>query len=196
MLVERQAMPSDTLSTHVLWPDGVAAIDRIGVLERVLETGAPPAHGFRLCHGDESIATRLIPLDGYDDLLCVRRPCLDGILWETAASTPGVTSIDRTPVTRISERDGEVSGVVIDGAPVEADLVIGADGRGSLVAAAVGAVERDIVPAGRDWYDGYFEGATPPGPPELTESDTETDMVGAMPTNSGLLYGRLRRLRR
>ena len=187
LLVERQAMPSDTLSTHVLWPDGVEALDRLGVLERVLATGAPKAHGFRLCRGEESIATRLIPLDSYDYLLCVRRYELDGILWEAAASTPGVTALDWTNVTGVYERNGRVAGVEIDGRTVGAELVIGADGRGSLVARSVGAVERDIVPAGRYWYYGYFVDAPPPEPAELTESDTETDMVGAMPTSDGLL---------
>ncbi|HYI16903.1 MAG TPA: NAD(P)/FAD-dependent oxidoreductase, partial [Thermomicrobiales bacterium] len=187
LLVERQAMPSDTLSTHVLWPDGIAALDRLGVLERVLATGAPKAHGFRLCHGEDSIATQLIPLDGYDYLLCVRRQYLDGILWEVAANTPGVTALDRTNVSGIRERDGQVIGVEIGDHSVDADLVIGADGRGSIVARSASAVERDIVPAGRYWYYGYFAGATPPDPAELTESDTETDMVGAIPTNDGLL---------
>lgn len=187
LLVERQAMPSDTLSTHVLWPDGVATLDRLGLLDRVLETGAPKARHFRLCHGDESLATSLIPLDGYDYLLCVRRQYLDGILWEAATETPGVTALDRTVVTSLVERDGRVAGVEIDGNEVAADLIVGADGRGSLVAQLVGAVERDVVPPGRYWYYGYFEGAAPPDPPELTESDTETDMVGAMPTNDGLL---------
>ena len=104
LLVERQVMPSDTLSTHVIWPDGVAALDRLGVLEQVLATGAPKAHGFRLCHGEDSIATQLIPLDGYDYLLCVRRQDLDGIIWDAAARTPGVTALDRTNVTGIRER--------------------------------------------------------------------------------------------
>ena len=70
---------------------------------------------------------------------------------------------------------------------IDADLVVGADGRGSIVARSVGAVERDVVPAGRYWYYGYFANATPPNPSELTESDTETDMVGAMQTSDGLL---------
>jgi len=191
LLVERQGMPSDTLSTHVLWPDGVAAIERLGLLERMLDTGAPKARGFRLCHGEESIATQLLPVDGYDYLLCVRRLYLDGILWETAANTPGVTALDRTTVTRVNDRDGRVVGVDLDGSAcsgtVASELVIGADGRGSIVAKAGGAFERDVVPPGRYWYYGYFEGATPPEPAELTESDTETDMVGAIQTNDGLL---------
>ncbi len=187
LLAERQAMPSDTLSTHVLWPDGIAALGRLGVLEQMLATGAPKAHGFRLCHGEDSLATRLIPLDGYDYLLCVRRQYLDGILWEAAAGTPGVTALDRTNVTGIRQRDGKVVGVELGDHSIDADLVIGADGRGSVVARTTGAVERDIVPAGRYWYYGYFAGATPPDPPELTQSTTETDMAVAMPTNGDLL---------
>ncbi|HUG15759.1 MAG TPA: NAD(P)/FAD-dependent oxidoreductase [Thermomicrobiales bacterium] len=194
LLLERDRMPSDTLSTHVIWPDGLAALDRLGLLEHVLATGAPLAHHFRLCRGVESIETALIPYDDagrFDALLCVRRHLLDGILWDAAASTPGVEVRDRTTARRLRWEGKRVVGVEISGPAgdetVDASLVVGADGRGSLVARQVGAVERDIVPAGRYWYYGYFEGARLPDPPALLESDTETDTVVAMATNDGLL---------
>lgn len=194
ILQERDRMPSDTLSTHVIWPDGLAALERLGALERVLATGAPPARHFRLCRGVECVETTLIPFDDagrFDYLLCPRRNALDGILWDMAASTPGVVARDRTSARRLRWDGGRVTGVDISGPDgdesIDATLVIGADGRNSLVARQVGAEERDVVPAGRYWYYGYFENARLPDPPALIESDTERDTVVAMPTNGGLL---------
>jgi 2-polyprenyl-6-methoxyphenol hydroxylase-like FAD-dependent oxidoreductase len=191
LLVERQEMPSDTLSTHVVWPDGLAALRRLGLLERVLASGAPPARHFRLCRGDDELLTGIIPFDGIGEVLCVRRVVLDGILWEAAANTPGVDVCDRTTTTGLRWDDGRVVGVNLHGPEgergVSTALVIGADGRNSLVAREVGAVEEDVVPPGRYWYYGYFSDADLPGPVALTESDSERDTVVTMPTNDGLL---------
>ena len=187
LLVERSAMPSDTLSTHVLWPDGIAALGRLGVLGRVLATGAPPARHFRLVRGENEVLTEIVPFDGIDYLLCVRRLELDGILWAAASATPGVDAFDRTAVRHLLRRDGRVHGVMLAGdRPVEAELVVAADGRNSAIARQVGAVEENVVTPGRYWYYAYFRDAAPPGPVALTESDTERDSVMTMPMNAGL----------
>lgn len=196
LLVERAAMPSGTLSTHVLWPDGIAALGRLGLLDAVLATGAPPARHFRLARGEDEVLAEITPFDGIDFLLCVRRLELDGLLWAAAAATPGVDAVDRTSVRRLLREGGRVNGVELRGLAgdqsVAADLVVGADGRNSLVAREAGAVECNVVEPGRYWYYAYFRDAAPPGPVALTQSDTERDMVATMPMNAGLqmvIYG-------
>ena len=42
LLVDRATFPSDTVSTHLIHPPGVAALDRGSGLERVVQTGCPP----------------------------------------------------------------------------------------------------------------------------------------------------------
>ena len=42
LLVDKATFPSDTLSTHILWPHGAAIMDRWGLLERLAATGCPP----------------------------------------------------------------------------------------------------------------------------------------------------------
>jgi len=190
LLVERAAMPSDTLSTHVLWPDGIAALGRLNLLDAVLATGAPPAHHFRLIRGDDEVLTEIVPFDGIDYTLCVRRLELDGILWDAASATAGVDAHDRTTALRL-RRDGDrVTGVDLRGPngerSVSASIVIGADGRNSLVAREVGATESNVVEPGRYWYYTYFRDAAPPGPIALTQSDAERDMIATMPLNDGL----------
>lgn len=190
LLVERATMPSDTLSTHVLWPDGIAALGRLGLLDRVLATGAPPGHHFRLVRGEDEVLAKIAPFDGIDYLLCVRRLELDGILWNAATATPGVDAADRTTVRRLLHDGEHVRGVALRGPGGEreigAGLVVGADGRNSLVARRAGAVEANVVEPGRYWYYAYFRDAEPPGPTALTQSDAEQDMVATMPMNAGL----------
>ena len=196
LLVERQKMPSDTISTHVLWPDGLSALRRLGALDRALATGAPPTHHFRLCRGMDTLETPLTPFEGIDYFLCVRRHDLDGILFDVALDTPGVDAFDETRFTELIWENGRVSGARLASVhgeyAISAGLVIGADGRDSAVAKAAGASEDDVVEPGRYWYYGYFSNSSEPEPRALTQSETETDTVATMLTSNGLrmvIYG-------
>src|ERR1700730_7150674 len=51
-LLDRARFPSDTLSTHVIQPCGVAILDRLGVLQAVLRAGAVPLTAFTLVADD------------------------------------------------------------------------------------------------------------------------------------------------
>jgi 2-polyprenyl-6-methoxyphenol hydroxylase-like FAD-dependent oxidoreductase len=196
LLVERDAMPCDTLSTHLLWPDGVAALGRLGVLERVVASGAPVGTHFHKFNGEEQVTAELIPFEGENRLMCPRREILDGILFERAAATHGVDAYDRTRLTGLRWEGDRVAGVEITGPDgthsITTQLVVGADGRYSFVARSVGAREHDVLPPGRYWYYGYFRNARPPEPTGFFTSTTETDMIGSMATHDGLqmvLYG-------
>ncbi|MFW6074391.1 MAG: FAD-dependent oxidoreductase [Chloroflexota bacterium] len=197
LLIERAEMPSDTLSTHFLWPDGVAALQRLNVLDDVLASGAPKIPHFQRWEGDQRLVADLVEIDGIDYGICPRRTVLDGILFEHAMEQPGVDAYDRTTMNHLILKDGRVTGLNItdqDGRTlnVQTELVVGADGRNSRVAAEVEADEGQVAPAGRYWYYAYFSGATPPEPTAFIISATETDFVGTAPTNDGLqmvLYG-------
>src|SRR5688500_12770128 len=41
LVVDKAAFPSDTISTHLIHPPGVAALQRWGLLDRVVATGCP-----------------------------------------------------------------------------------------------------------------------------------------------------------
>src|SRR3954468_64865 len=47
LLLDRASFPSDTLSTHVIHAPGVAALQRWGLLDRVLASGCPAIAGYR-----------------------------------------------------------------------------------------------------------------------------------------------------
>ena len=197
LLIERAMLPSDTLSTHYLWPDGTAALKRLGLLDEVLASGAPEIRHFQSWDGENRLVADLVDIDGVDFGICPRRTVLDGLMFERAAAQPGVDAFEQTRMIRLL-RDGErVVGVELehDGTPkrVSCDLVIGADGRNSRVARDAGAEKLDVMPAGRYWYYGYFSGATPPDPADsFIVSSAERDFIGSAPTNDGLqmvLYG-------
>ena len=42
LLVDKATFPSDTISTHILWPHGAEILRRWGLLQRLAATGVPP----------------------------------------------------------------------------------------------------------------------------------------------------------
>lgn len=42
LLVDKVTFPSDTISTHILWPHGAEIMGRWGLLDRLAATGCPP----------------------------------------------------------------------------------------------------------------------------------------------------------
>ena len=67
LVVDRATFPSDTVSTHVVHPLGVAALARGGLVDRLVATGCPPIHSTTRCRplhvrvaGHERRARRLL----------------------------------------------------------------------------------------------------------------------------------------
>ena len=45
LLVDKATFPSDTISTHLVWPHGAEALGRWGLLDRLEQTNLPPSAG-------------------------------------------------------------------------------------------------------------------------------------------------------
>lgn len=90
----------------------------------------------------------------------------------------------RCRVTGVRRSGGRVIGVDTAGGPLDAVLVVGADGRGSVVAESVGARKYLVKPAGRIPVWGYF--ATGPHEPRLRIARKGNLAFLASPTDSGL----------
>ena len=144
LVVERARRGADTVSTHALMRGGVLQLHRWGLLDRVAATGAPPVRRVTFHYGHDSMPVTLKPYAGVDALYPPRRTVLDALL-VGAAEEAGVRfgfGLAMTDVAR--DRAGRVVGVVVRdhlGATCteRAGLVVGADGRTSLVARQVGA---------------------------------------------------------
>ena len=162
VMLDKTSFPADTISTHLLWPAGVAELARVGALERVRALGAPEMPEAFASGAGIDLQGRFSPVDGYDYALCVRRPGLDQALIDTA-TTAGAELRERVRVVDLLREGDRVAGVRYadrDGEEhdLRASLVVGADGRRSTVASLVGTTEPYRANANeRACYYAYFD---------------------------------------
>jgi 2-polyprenyl-6-methoxyphenol hydroxylase-like FAD-dependent oxidoreductase len=140
LVVDRATFPSDTVSTHLIHPPGVASLKRWGLLDRLTATGCPPIDRYTFDFGPLTLAGA--PGTDYSPFAYApRRTVLDKLLVD-AAGEAGAEVREAFTVEEILVEDGRVTGVRgrgPGGSPVaeRARVVVGADGRNSAVAKAV-----------------------------------------------------------
>lgn len=142
LLADRASFPSDTISTHVVHPLAAAALARWGLLERLVATGCPAIDTYAFDFGPFTIAGAP-GAPNAPVAYCPRRTILDALLVEAAAEA-GAEVRTGFGVDEILVEDGRVIGVRGSSAgganaSAHARIVIGADGRNSIVAQATGA---------------------------------------------------------
>ena len=148
-LLDKAAFPRPKICGEYLSPEAARVLDRLGVLKAVDAAGAQPLSGMRIIAPDGTVLDGTYPTSGpwrgyRDHALAIRREVFDRILLERARALP-VDVRERHRVTGLLVEGGLVRGVKAesaDGAPVElrSRLVVGADGRASVVAHALGLV--------------------------------------------------------
>jgi 2-polyprenyl-6-methoxyphenol hydroxylase-like FAD-dependent oxidoreductase len=161
LVVDKATFPSDTVSTHLVHAPGVTALKRWGLLDRLAATGCPPIHTYSFDFGPFTIsgspATDEAPV-AYGP----RRTVLDKLLVD-AASEAGAEVREAFTVEDVVTKDGRVTGLrghdkngktVTETAPV----VIGADGRHSLVAKTCKPEQYNEKPQLLMSYYTYFSG--------------------------------------
>src|SRR3954471_24275765 len=141
LLVDKASFPSDTMSTHHVHPPGLAALRRWNLLERLEATGCPPVDTYSFDFGPLTIAGSPQPIDGIAHGYCPRRTILDQLLVDAAVEA-GAELREGFAVDELLTDDGRVTGIrghARGGAAVtdEARVVVGADGKHSLVAKTV-----------------------------------------------------------
>jgi 2-polyprenyl-6-methoxyphenol hydroxylase-like FAD-dependent oxidoreductase len=141
--VDRAAFPSDTISSHQLQVPGTALLQNWGLLGRLASAGTPPVCRVRFDADGVVIDGQFPAHEGADALYSPRRTLLDSLLAE-AAREAGAEIRENFRVTELVTSDGRVMGIrgSARGLPIvteTASLVIGADGKRSLVARAVDA---------------------------------------------------------
>jgi 2-polyprenyl-6-methoxyphenol hydroxylase-like FAD-dependent oxidoreductase len=184
LVVDRATFPSDTQSTHLVHAPGVAALRRWGVLDEIIATGCPAIEHYTFDFGPIAITgTQRAADDGGRTSYAPRRTVLDKILVDAAARA-GAEVREGYVVDEIVVEDGIVAGVRgRDGEVVRARVVVGADGAGSRVAAAVrpaGYNEKPVLQGGA--YT-YFSGLPMEGMETVIRPDRGW---AAFPTNDGL----------
>jgi 2-polyprenyl-6-methoxyphenol hydroxylase-like FAD-dependent oxidoreductase len=161
LLVDRATFPSDTVSTHLVHPPGIASLREWGLLDRVTATGCPPIDTYAFDFGAFTVSgapgTAETPV-AYGP----RRTVLDQILVEAAVAA-GAEVRERFTVDELVFTDGVANGVRGRAAGGErvtehARAVIGADGRHSLVAKAVRPEQYHEKPQLLCGYYAYWSG--------------------------------------
>jgi 2-polyprenyl-6-methoxyphenol hydroxylase-like FAD-dependent oxidoreductase len=161
LLVDRATFPSDTVSTHLIHPPGVAALRRWGLLDRVLATGCPPIDTYAFDFGPFTLTGS----PGVGDLrfaLAPRRTVLDMVLLDAAAEA-GAEVRQGFSVDGLVDEDGRVAGIRGHGrggpaVTERARVVVGADGWRSVVADAVSAPRYHEKPRLLALYYSYWSG--------------------------------------
>ncbi|AGC48497.1 Monooxygenase, FAD-binding protein [Myxococcus stipitatus DSM 14675] len=133
VVLERAAFPADKACGEGLMPTGLAALERLGALSHLDRADSAPFVGIRYVQEDGSTAEGLLPGPGG---LGVRRVALAKALVSRAREV-GVELRERTQV--LSHRRGETA-VTLETAegPVEARMLVAADGLGSPLRRAEG----------------------------------------------------------
>jgi len=196
LLVDRAAFPSPTLSTHYFrGARGVAVLRQLGVLDAVLALGCPPLT-CQYNYLDGAAKSAINPPQEPGEVgycLSVRRDALDALLIRRAGACPSVEVLEGTRATALLREGGRVIGATLatpDGErSVRARIVVGADGRHSFVARAVGAPVAESEPAYRALYYRYVRGFPGPGGgapdgPEFSRFDDEVAYV--FPSDDGV----------
>ncbi|MBT3372000.1 MAG: NAD(P)/FAD-dependent oxidoreductase [Rhodospirillaceae bacterium] len=185
LLVDRQQYGSDVVSTHALMRAGVLQLARWGVLGEVMAAGTPAVTQTAFHYGDQAVQVNIKPEHGVEYLCAPRRTVLDRVLVD-AAKEAGVDVRHGVTLTNLQfALDGQVTGVHLKDASgkvatVRAGVVIGADGRQSVVARRAGARTYVQGPESSGYVYGYFEGLANDGYHWYFEDGTA---AGVIPTN-------------
>jgi 2-polyprenyl-6-methoxyphenol hydroxylase-like FAD-dependent oxidoreductase len=187
LAVDRARFPSDTLSTHQIQVPGVALLNRWGILDQVVAAGTPATRRIRLDTGDVLLEGRFPAYRGVDALYSPRRTILDSTIVD-AGRAAGAEVREGFTVDGLVWERGRVAGIHGrergGGAVTEkAGLVVGADGKRSMVATAVAARHYRQRPPSTFASYTYWSGVAAPAG-ELYQRPRRA--VAVFPTNDDL----------
>lgn len=195
LAVDRARFPSDTLSTHQIQLPGGALLRRWGLLDAL---SGPAARQVRFDAGSAVLSGHYPSYDGVDAVYSPRRTRLDALMVEAArragaevregfavsallfgrsGAVAGIRGSSRLPG---SSRSGGSSGAAED---IHASVVVGADGKHSLVAKAAGAREYNAHPSMAAACYAYYSDLPVEGGEVYARPDR---MAGLWPTDDGL----------
>ena len=189
LLVDKATFPSDTMSTHLAHPPAVAALDRWGILDKLEATNCPPITRYSFDFGPVTVAGTPHAANGTDRAYCPRRIVLDALLVDAAAAA-GAEVREAFTVEEVLVEDGRVTGIRGhakggDSVTERAKVVIGADGRHSLVAKAVDPERYNEVPALAPAYYAYWSDLPTEGFDTYIRAESGRGWA-AIPTHDGL----------
>ncbi|HJN78318.1 MAG TPA: NAD(P)/FAD-dependent oxidoreductase [Myxococcota bacterium] len=186
LVLDRAAFPRDKVCGEGLMPHGVAALEALGLRERLVQAGAQPFFGIAYHDGARRAEGRFPEVQGFDHGLALRRLHMDPIFQEAAASRAEVRLHTEVEVTGFHV---EEDGVRVESAmgTLEARALVGADGLNSMIRRKLGL---RMSPAGRPRYGArlHLQLAAGRAGPELVEVHLgEGSEVYLTPVGEGLV---------
>lgn len=144
LAIDRVRFPSDTISTHFMWPRTTSFLANWHLLDPLAATGCPPIDRVTADYGAVAVTGRPSAVDGTEIMYSPRRTVLDLLLVDAARAAGAETREavtfrdlirdgDRVVGTRCEDRNGRIT-------EERARLVVGADGLWSSVARSAGAI--------------------------------------------------------
>jgi len=187
LVVDKQALGSDRISTHAVMRGGVLQLHRWGLLPKIRAAGTPPITRTTFHYAGETVVIDIRPDHGVDYLCAPRRTVLDRILAEAASDAGADIRHNVSLGGLVKGQDSRITGAILRDPvsgpiAIQAGIVIGADGRQSTVARQVGA---ETYAVGRH-YAGvaycYFDGLRDQGSRWFFRPGAS---AGVVPTNNG-----------
>jgi flavin-dependent dehydrogenase len=188
LLVDRATFPSEIPHGHLIRKLGTKRLADWGLLDRVLATNCPPVTSWTTDFGDFRLVGSDLGVEGVPMSVGPRRSRLDQVLIEAAVDAGVELRVGFAVHDLIAEGD-RITGIrgrdVAGGSTLteQAAVVIGADGRNSLVARTVDAPAYEMVPTLSCWYFSYWSGVEDHGL-ELIVRNRRA--IFAFPTNDEL----------
>jgi menaquinone-9 beta-reductase len=163
--VDKAVFPSPTMSTHVIYPNTIARLEDLGVLDEVMSHRPPPLYTSWHHEGRMFVAPHT-PVRGRDWALCIRRITLDDILVRKAKAEGArvLEGVRAAEFLGSGTQDDPLRGLIaVDSEGrrmrIEADLVIGADGVNSAVSRHLALAREKVMPTETMLYYAYWTGA-------------------------------------
>lgn len=159
LLVDRDSFPSDTMSTSYMQMDAILRMRRWGLYDRLVDAGTPAYAFLNVAIGPMELQTAMEPVQTH----APRRFVLDQILLDGAREA-GAEVRERCSVQEVlKDGDGRVTGVrlQVDGSQSvveESQVLVGADGRNSVVARAVEPPQSHYHEGLTSGYYGIYSG--------------------------------------
>jgi geranylgeranyl reductase family protein len=135
LLLDRARFPRDKVCGESVSPEAWRLLEGLGIAERVRALAPQPLLGMTLTSPDGTRFSGRYP-EGRQGF-ALRRERLDAALVQ-AARAAGVEVREGVRALELVRRDGRVAGVRCEAGELQARLVIGADGRDSVVARGLG----------------------------------------------------------
>jgi len=159
LVVDRDTFPSETVSTHLIYPNTLARLEQLGVLDSLRAAHEVPLLESRIIGLGHEIVGRYSAIGGFDRAAAPRRGRWTRQCSTLAAGAQGRFGERVVDLIGMGTPEDPVAGVLLEGGErIAAKWVLGADGRASTVAGRLGLRKERGLSGEVSFLFGYWRG--------------------------------------